>query len=432
MWNRLKRKRREILETDHVCAAHFSDPVLVARLKKGEAGQCSLCGKTRPGMQVSEIAEAADPIVREHFAPGEEEKVFDGVDDDSGRWEQQGEDLVDVLSEVFGETDEEIIDAVAKSLQDRDLQQSADGGGGFFDGGVLYQETSADVGAHFERWQSVQRDLQHHHRFFSQEAKRFFDWLFVDLESLEIVGRGRRDVRGAVRDLGIGTTVFRGRQCDSDEDLADIARSPLKHLRAPPPARAPAGRMNAEGVPVFYGALEAETCIAELRPPLGGRVAVGKFTLCRDVRLLDFRALERAYPVAEKLSYFQEDFSQIVSKSKFIRKLHRLIRLPVLPARERDYLITQAMAEYLNHVRDPAFDGLIFESAQREEGANVVLFRPAIDSGPRQRRPLFKLAEEGWTLHSIRRIAYSDTELDCHLYRNGKVIVTDPTAGPDD
>jgi hypothetical protein len=53
----------------------------------------------------------------------------------------------------------------------------------------------------------------------------------------------------------------------------------------------------------------------------------------------------------------------------------------VVPGHEDEYLITQTLTEYLAHVHLPAFDGVIFQSVQRQGGANLVLFgRDAFES----------------------------------------------------
>jgi hypothetical protein len=52
-----------------------------------------------------------------------------------------------------------------------------------------------------------------------------------------------------------------------------------------------AGRMNPSGIALFYGALELETCLAEVRPPVGSQVVCGAFLLRRTVLLLDLTLL---------------------------------------------------------------------------------------------------------------------------------------------
>jgi hypothetical protein len=89
--------------------------------------------------------------------------------------------------------------------------------------------------------------------------------------------------------------------------------------------------------------------------------------------MLDFKRLQIAYG-GEPLSYFQPDFTEQVEKNGFRRRLHKLISQPITPGREADYLIPQTMAEYLAHVHEEPFDGVLFASVQRAEGTNVVLF----------------------------------------------------------
>ena len=59
--------------------------------------------------------------------------------------------------------------------------------------------------------------------------------------------------------------------------------------------------------PVFYGAFEMSTCIAEIRPPVGSHVVAGTFELIRDVRLLDLDALANAYV---QDSHFSPDYKR--------------------------------------------------------------------------------------------------------------------------
>jgi RES domain len=48
--------------------------------------------------------------------------------------------------------------------------------------------------------------------------------------------------------------------------------------------------MNAQGIAVFYGATDPLVALADVRPPVGSTVAVGRFELIRPVRLLDVEA----------------------------------------------------------------------------------------------------------------------------------------------
>jgi hypothetical protein len=136
--------------------------------------------------------------------------------------------------------------------------------------------------------------------------------------------------------------------------------------------------MNAEGISVFYGALDRKTCVAELRPSLGSTVVSGAFQLCNSIRVLDFQLLEKCYH-EQPLSYFQPDFNEKVTYRHLLRRLHAKIRQPILPGSEHEYLTTQALSEYLVNVIQPPIDGILFSSVQNQSGLNVVLFGHVLD-----------------------------------------------------
>lgn len=88
--------------------------------------------------------------------------------------------------------------------------------------------------------------------------------------------------------------------------------------------------MSVDGVAVFYGALESETCLAELRPTIGSEAAVITVRTTTTLRLLDFTRIKDSYHV---LSYFQPDFNEQAEKNIFLRQLESLISQPVRPGR---------------------------------------------------------------------------------------------------
>ena len=134
-----------------------------------------------------------------------------------------------------------------------------------------------------------------------------------------------------VRELPEGAELFRARICDSNEKLKNAITDPLKHIGPPPPDRARAERMSVDGVAVFYGALESETCLAELRPTIGSEAAVITVRTTKPLRLLDFTRIKDSHHV---LSYFQPDFNEQAEKNIFLRQLGSLISQPVRPGRE--------------------------------------------------------------------------------------------------
>ena len=165
---------------------------------------------------------------------------------------------------------------------------------------------------------------------------------------------------------------------------------------------AAAGRMNARGISVFYGANEPAVAIAEVRPPVGSQVAVARFDIIRSLRLLDLTALSS---VREGGSIFDFGLAERLERATFLRSLTDRIARPVMPDDEAfDYLITQAIADFLATENDPLLDGIVFPSVQAADNAlNIVLFHKAarvkaieIPDGTEIKATTGMTTEEGW------------------------------------
>jgi hypothetical protein len=135
-----------------------------------------------------------------------------------------------------------------------------------------------------------------------------------------------------------------------------------------------AGRMNARGISVFYGASSADTALSEVRPPVGSQVAIARFEIIRPLRLLDVEALRKIQATG---SIFDPDYIHRIQLAEFMENLSRRITRPVMPHEEAlEYLATQAVADYL--ATEAKVDGIIFPSVQEGHGSlNVVLFHHA-------------------------------------------------------
>lgn len=132
--------------------------------------------------------------------------------------------------------------------------------------------------------------------------------------------------------------------------------------------------MNAAGISVFYGATDASVALAEVRPPVGSRVIVARFEIVRPLRLLDFGALE--FIVDHNGSDFDKAHIQRLKRAAFLRRLCRRVSRPVMPHDEpRDYLPTQAVADYLANLADPSLDGIIYPSVQFGDPSPGILSR---------------------------------------------------------
>lgn len=424
-------------EDDVVCVDCIEDDALREIVKsEGTKQGCSVCENKNVAVSIKDLARIIDPYMREHYQPGPFERRY-GPGDDDGYWEeQQGEDLSFALQDITGQYFD-FQDTLIEALIDSDPADVSDGGEPFYDSATSYVETRVYVGHLYEEWNAISDELRSERRFFSERARKFFDWLFDGIEDLwfyESKGKTKKKT-GVVQDWAVKTPVFRARRADTEEDYTRVVLTPSIEL-APPPSRfARAGRMNAEGVTIFYGALDVATCLAEMRSSIGGYTVVGRFETTKPLRILDFGRLDKAFWDGKPLSYFQADFGEQITRRKFRRRLHRLISQPVIPGHEHEYLITQVLAEYLAYVRNPNFDGLLFASTQYEEGMNVVLFPKHNDSlleneSALARFPL-KYVDDSVEIYRTRGIKYDIPKVDFFLV-NGKIHLHDHDYDDDD
>lgn len=395
-----------------VCWRCIKDEHLKKKIQEdGTPEECSLCGRSdENAFGPDQLAELLDPLMREHFAPGQELRTF-GEDDSEG-WEQEGSPLSDHLHAVIGQYldfEDEIVDA----LEVNEDVRPQDGDVAFFDRSQNYVDVPVSPYRYVELWNHVLDELKHRRRFFSGSAKTFYEDLFAGVENRES-DTSDGDKEKVVWEFPAGSELFRARTCSSAAAVKEVFSDPFKNAGPPPPERTRSGRMNPEGVAVFYGSLDCETCIAETRPALGDDTAVIKVLTTRAIRLLDFGRLGKTYTL---LSYFQPDFIEQLEKGAFLRRLQRLISQPIVPGRETDYIITQTMAEYLAHVHVQPFDGILFGSVQRTEGTNIVLF-PNLEG-------MFPLSyvDNSVALYTTEAIKYAHRRVDVHQMGDGELWI---------
>lgn len=171
-----------------------------------------------------------------------------------------------------------------------------------------------------------------------------------------------------IKGLDAGIPLFRARLRGASEDW------PLdeKNLGAAPENRAAAGRMNSAGIPYLYVAMEKETALAEVlrAPPCG--VAMGKFETARKLRVLNLIDLPDISSVFDSERLREREFTI------FLRRFVEAISRPVSKdgAEHIEYVPSQVVCEYFAavHDRKNSLDGILYPSAVRSGGRNLVLF----------------------------------------------------------
>lgn len=224
-------------------------------------------------------------------------------------------------------------------------------------------------------WDAFSLVVKHRRRFFflqhkDPELEEHIRWgaaAFDIPQLLERIGAFCCDHK-LVHELKAGSNWFRVQAMEPGESAFGARRmGPPPYHRANLP-----NRMSPAGVPMFYGAAEVVTALAEVgHAP--GRYAIGRFETMRDILVLDVRE------VPEIPSLFDPDKARDRAVAKFMRSFIADFRKEIdRKARPHvDYLPTQVVTEYFRTMvvgrqRQPV-EGVLYASTKDDKDA-VVLF----------------------------------------------------------
>lgn len=168
-----------------------------------------------------------------------------------------------------------------------------------------------------------------------------------------------------------GETLVRVRlDDDAHSTAAEIGPPPLQYASQ-------SNRMSPAGIPMFYGAFDSETAIAETFDPDMGTdkiLSVGTFEVLRPLRVLNLVELP-AIP-----SVFDEQMRGLIHSLRFLNGFARSIAAPI--ARDGyehiEYVPTQVVTEYFRRAfktgDGEALDGIIYRSSRTGCERALVLF----------------------------------------------------------
>lgn len=429
-----------------VCAECIGEAFLSAGVTSrcGEA-TCSFCDEVAPALTIDELADEVEAAFSVHYyrttdQPDAFESAMLADRESDYEFERRGEDVLWAIAGA-AEVSEEIAQEVLDILADRhsDFDSAAAGEECEFDPESRYEQRGPDDVEYQLEWRGFERSLRTETRFFNKEAESLLGRIFDGIGSLRT-----SDGRTVVRLAGPGEELsgfHRARVFHGDARLALALEQPVRELGPPPNEIAVDGRMNARGISLFYGATDPAAALAEVRPPVGSRALVGRFDAVRPLRLLDIDALRAVYIDG---SVFDGSYMGRLELAKFLKSLSGRMTMPVMPDDERsEYLITQAIADYLASNVELDLDGLLYPSVQRAgRHQNVVLFRRAskvepvaLPDGTVVSASLGEMDEDGWSpAYSVSEVVPpleppAPPQLE-PLFGDGPFL--DPFAPPDD
>ena len=266
------------IDIKYVCYDCVGDQILATAIKEtGAAKECSYCGDTRDAVELDDLADRIHQVIENHFERSPDEPdgpsaimLREGMLDD---WEPDGEPVVDLMASIAGVT-EGIAKDLTEMLSDRfHYWAMKEGGDNPYNTEAYYEERSPNDLRYRFSWNAFRHEITYRERFFPGNAEPVLDDIFRDLRDLKTY-----DGTPVIRKISPDDKdffVWRARTAHSEEELARILKCPENQLGAAPSSSAEAGRMNAKGISVFYGAMEKSTCVSEVRPPVGSYVVLG-------------------------------------------------------------------------------------------------------------------------------------------------------------
>lgn len=217
---------------------------------------------------------------------------------------------------------------------------------------------SANTAEMHQQWINFKNEIIHENRFFPQTS--IYKEAFLPDGSLysnfqQLIEQLRYQIHPA-------EIFFRGR----------ISDYPLLHneMGKPPAKLATLGRANPYGISYLYLAQTKDICIKEIRPNNGDTISIAKFSVTKEINVIDLRAPR------ENISFLSLTSSNYIDILKLVSLLETFtdeLSLPVLPNNShREYIPTQFITEFFK--THGHLDGIIFNSSYGT-GYNLVLFK---------------------------------------------------------
>lgn len=347
---------------------------------EGTSAKCEYCNKCLSAYSIVDLADRIESVFEEHFVRTSDQpngwqlSMMKDKELDYD-WERDGEPVVYAIMNA-ADISEQAASDILEILEDRfgDFDYAKMGDETEFSTESHYEEKDANDALWQHEWETFKTSLKTEARLFNRLAEEHLKSVFAGLDILK-----SRKGKSLIVEAGPGTAfaqLYRARVFQNEKVLKSALERPDRELGPPPSKLAKAGRMNAQGISVFYAANDSGTALSEVRPPVGSSVVVAGFDILRPLKLLDLVALS---DTTTHGSIFDEAFGARLERAMFLRRLSCELTRPVMPDDESsEYLPTQAIADFLATGTDIHLDGIIFQSAQSDgEALNVVLFHKA-------------------------------------------------------
>lgn len=357
-----------------ICSDCIGDTYLKSLFDK-DANQaiCNFCDSEKQCMHLITISRHILQVLLDCLAPGEDKPYYDIYG--TKQWRTTGRTILDIVQDTAGVENE-----VAQSIVNEVVRIAADSyaltrvHSWYIADDENYEVDVSTADNTTRNWDMYAQQIKHSYRFYIPEEFDFLPKLFCKFRSMKA-----QNGESILRTLECGdksNPIFRGRPIESDEDIFKAWKEPEDFFGPPPEDKAIAGRMNPLGVPYLYCASSRDTCVAELRAPVGSRVATVQLEILRPLTVIDLPSLDSG--LMSSVGFYHPEYPNELALLNFLNQFHHRISQPVLPDNEIEYIPTQSVAEFFAHRFKPEVDGLIYSSCQGTDlASNLVFFHRA-------------------------------------------------------
>lgn len=365
--------------TREICSNCVKDAFLSSLINTRSRGNgCFYCKQLAYCFPIEDLATLVDRVVAQQFInvwPYPSVEWLDTLHDVDPPTPLTAFEVIQSLAPFDAGVTRDVIEILQRRYADPACH--IEGKRGDFDDDVKFVPASITQGQWPQTWTKFEHTLKYEARYFNQENIDCLQEVFDRIDRHFTIDGKPLVAKGGPRSRY--KSLYRVRVFQDALTMYEALAEPEINLGPPPHGKGQAGRMNADGISVFYGALQQRTAIAEARPPVGSFAVAARFDIVEPVRLLNLSALEKAVANTDEVSRFNPAYEQYHSRIAFLRSLRELMTRPVMSDDKfASYLPTQAVADYLSSRVELEIHGIVFPSTQAAGKAiNVVLFHKA-------------------------------------------------------
>lgn len=349
----------------YVCTKHFDDPYINKYIQdNAHEGTCSYCGAMHTKvLDMKSFMQYINERLSQRLCPLDDANLplassfYDDEDEEISGFSRAGAFILPNQAEQYDDVQDVIYNYGLCTSNDQLNEDIAS----CFNTGFY---TQTDVFT-----EDKDKELSYAWNYFSKMVKYKKRYTFFQDPHFTRQEEWRDDVLTEINQicgnilvsqLPKGTVIYRGRPNETG-----VPRTSFEELTAPPSKLAKENRMSATGISMFYGALDNNTPIQEIRNYAPDAVIdLGKFELKRELVVIDL------FKIPKHLSFWMPQYFR---EYKFLKQFHLEITKPIDKNPSIEYVPTQIFTEYIRFMNNYHIDGIIYRSSLTG-GRNVVLF----------------------------------------------------------